>query len=181
MFLYPRQAADELAVVIEPLHAVGAELYLRKGKDAARDGKTQEFKFREMFAAVRIALLGYGSPFHAAYAAGNIESRRESACRILVLRNIAFEEVGCIDVRSQSACRQHRRHSVVVKLLDKILYEHRSLADDLHIHRLLKTDGHSFHRAHLHASICQEALEQRHIFLHLGNEIFVVGADGTTS
>ena len=55
-FFEPCQASDQLAVVIEPFHAIRAIFDLRERKDATRDSKTEEFKFRIALRSIRFTL-----------------------------------------------------------------------------------------------------------------------------
>lgn len=96
------QTADEVSVVVKPLHSVDHVFGLRQGEYAAGEGKTNHFHRCEMLASVGVTLFGQSTSSHTADAAAKVECGNQRPCRVLLLRNVADHLLG-IDVCAKSA------------------------------------------------------------------------------
>src|ERR1017187_2127451 len=81
------QAANHLAVVVEPLQSVRGVLVVRHGENPPGHGEPHQFHVRRNIASFFVAIHGDAAALHAADAGGDINRGRQSAGGVLGLRH----------------------------------------------------------------------------------------------
>ena len=159
------KAADEVTVIVEPLHTVDYVFCLRKSKYSSGEGETYHLNCGDAFASVGITLLGKCSTLHATDTACKIESGNERACRILLGRNVAYNLTG-IDVRTKTAARSYHRNTQGIKLTNTVVDELRALRNNVKVHGFVKANDERLHFLNRHTAVGKEALEHSDIIFH---------------
>lgn len=179
-FLHEFQAADQVAVVVEPFHAVRHVFDLGQREDAAREGQAEQFHIRQNVVAVFVTDAGERAAFHPAHAGGDEEGRRQGPGRIVLLRNMGQEAPG-VNMGAQAARGGHAGNAHVHHLADEVFNEGGALGNHGQVRGFIQAHGHGFNFTHGDAAVGQEAFKQGNQVLHFLGDGMVVRADAAAA
>ena len=171
-YLRPVEAADEVAVFVQPGYAVDGVEHLAHGEHAPGHREAEQLDLGDGLGAVRLALFAERAALHAAHAAGEVDRRGQRSGRVLVVVDVR-KEFARVQVAAEAAGGSHDGHAALHELLAHEVDEDGALADDVFVHRLLQADGDGLHLADAHAAVGEEALEHGHQLAHLVKERLV--------
>ena len=154
-FVDEAQAADHLAVLIEPYHPVDDILDLRQRENATRYGQTQQLDIGQDFVAVFVAHARHRSALHAADTRNQVQCSREGTRRIFGLWNMRTE-AHRIDMRTEHTRRGDHRNAVFIERFYQIFDKIGALADHRFVERLTQADGHRLDLADRDTAVSKE-------------------------